>query len=95
MGDPPAPSGSLASFSIPRRLIAELRKARGLTQAYLAEKMRRSVQYVGLLERGKENVTLGNLSEIANMLGVTFDDLIRKPKRRALLIPKRRPRKHE
>lgn len=77
------------------RRIAELRKARGITQADLAERMRCSVQYVGLLERGKQNLTITKMAEIAAVLGATFDDLTRKPRRRSLKIRRGRPRKDQ
>lgn len=74
------------------RRIAEVRRAKGLTQAAFAELMGCSVQYVGLLERGKQNVTLGKLAEIAAILGTTFESLVQKPRKRSLEIRKGRPK---
>jgi transcriptional regulator with XRE-family HTH domain len=73
------------------RRIAELRRTRGLTQAEFAERLNCSVQYVGLVERGKQNLTLGKLAEIANVLGTSFEDLVKKPKRRSLEVKMGRP----
>ena len=57
--------------------IASLRKAKSLTQAQFAEQLNCSVQYASLVERGTQNLTLYKLAEIANVLGVDVDDLIR------------------
>jgi len=73
------------------RRIAELRRTKGLTQAEFAEELGCSVQYVGLMERGKQNLTLGKMAEIANVLGATFEDLVKKPKQGSLTIKKGRP----
>lgn len=73
------------------RRIAELRSAKGMTQADFAEAMGCSVQYVGLLERGKQNLTLEKMAEVGNVLGATVEDLLRKPKRGSLEIKKGRP----
>jgi transcriptional regulator with XRE-family HTH domain len=74
------------------RRIAEVRRAKGHTQAEFAELMGCSVQYVGLLERGKQNLTLGKLAEIAAILETTFESLTRKPGKRSLEIRKGRPK---
>jgi transcriptional regulator with XRE-family HTH domain len=86
-----SPTDPQALISRVARRIAELRRTKGLTQAEFAERLRCSVQYVGLVERGKQNLTLGKLAEIANVLGTTFEDLVKKPKRRSLEIKKGRP----
>lgn len=69
------------------RRIAELRSATGMTQADFAEAM----GYVGLLERGKQNLTLEKMAEVGNVLGASVEDLLRKPKRGSLEIKKGRP----
>jgi len=74
------------------RRIAEIRRAKGLTQAAFAELMECSVQYVGLLERGKESLTLAKLVEIAEILETTFEALVQKPKKRSLEIRRGRPK---
>jgi transcriptional regulator with XRE-family HTH domain len=56
--------------------VVVLRKAAGLTQAQLAERMNCSVQYVSLVERGTQNLTLYKLAEIADLFDVDVKDLL-------------------
>ena len=56
--------------------IRKYRKAKGLTQEQLAEKLDLSINYVGALERAEKNLTVTNLINIANVLGVTADMLL-------------------
>ncbi len=74
------------------RRIVELRRAKGMTQAQFAESLGCSVQYVGLVERGLQNLTLAKMAQIANVLGVTIEDLMKRPRRANLKIVKGRPR---
>jgi len=50
--------------------IKELRKIKGLSQEGLAEKVDISPNYLGRIERGKENPTLDMLLRLAEALGV-------------------------
>ena len=52
------------------RKVRDLRKARGLTQEVLAEQADLHVVYVGEIERGEANVSVGVLERIAKALGV-------------------------
>ncbi len=67
------------------RRIAEIRSALGLTQAALAAKLgdnedaRPSPQYVGLVEQGRENLTIKSLVGFANALGVPLRSLFDPP----------------
>ena len=47
-----------------------VRTDRGLSQEALAEKADLNRSFVGLLERGKTNITVKNLEQIANALDI-------------------------
>lgn len=53
--------------------IAELRKAKGLTQAQLAEKTGFSQSNIGRIETGRYSVGLDVLAKIADALGATVE----------------------
>jgi transcriptional regulator with XRE-family HTH domain len=59
--------------------IAELRRARGLSQGALAEKIRSTPQWVSQLERGTRSPTVHTLCKIANALDVTLGELLSAP----------------
>jgi transcriptional regulator with XRE-family HTH domain len=66
-------SGSRIARISPQHLgsqIRDLRKARNLTLASLAERIERSIGYLSQIERGKSAVTISALQEIADALGV-------------------------
>ncbi len=78
------------------RRIRELRRARGLTQAALAERLDISENYLGSLERGDRSPSLQLVETIADAFGVPVLDLFRFPEE--IFQPpseKRRPRKYE
>ena len=56
--------------------IREERKKLHLTQEQLAEKINVSTAYMGFIERGERNITLGKLTLLANVLGVSVDYLL-------------------
>ena len=56
--------------------IRKYRKERGMTQEELAEKLDLSINYVGALERAEKNLTVTNLINIANVLGVGITELL-------------------
>ena len=58
--------------------VSELRRAGGLTQEKLAERLDTTVQYVSKVEVG-ENLTLSSLAHTANALGVRAADLLDAP----------------
>ncbi len=64
-----------------RRLVGEnlrrLRAASGLTQEELAERSGFSQQYLSGLERGMRNPTVLTLYEIAQVLGVSHEEMVR------------------
>lgn len=55
--------------------IKELRRASGMSQEVLAEKMGISSKYLSSIERGKENPTLDTFISLVAALGVEFRDL--------------------
>lgn len=57
------------------RKVRDLRLARGLTQETLAEKAELHAVYVGEIERGEANASVGSLQKIATALNVRVVDL--------------------
>ena len=64
------------SFRLIGRRIHEIRKERDLSQMDLADKTGLSVSYVSMIENGRRKVSLDALIRIANILGVTVDELL-------------------
>lgn len=56
--------------------IREERLKLNLTQERLAEDVNLSTAYIGQIERGERSLTLDNLIEVSNRLGVTVDYLL-------------------
>ena len=56
--------------------IKQLRKAQGLTQDKLAEKVRVSSAYIGFIEQGQRNPSLKTLDKIARALGTKMSELL-------------------
>jgi transcriptional regulator with XRE-family HTH domain len=56
--------------------IRRLRKARGWSQAELAERVEVSLDYVSLLERGQRAPALGVLVQIAEIFRVSVDEVL-------------------
>lgn len=56
--------------------IAKLRKQKGLTQEYLAEKMDVSIQMISNLERGNKAIKIDNLIKLSKILGVSTDYIL-------------------
>jgi len=57
------------------RRIAQLRKARGLTQEAFAEKCGYSTEFVSLVERGLNAPSVAGLEKVAKALKVEIKDL--------------------
>jgi transcriptional regulator with XRE-family HTH domain len=55
--------------------IAELRKAKGLSQESLAAKARYSTEFISLVERGLNSPSVAGLARIAKALNVEIKDL--------------------
>jgi DNA-binding XRE family transcriptional regulator len=59
--------------------VAELRRARGLTQVALAEKLGLGFQSVQHIERGTQNLTIRTMTRLSAALGVSMMDLLDVP----------------
>jgi transcriptional regulator with XRE-family HTH domain len=60
------------------RRIAQVRRAKGITQDEMAERLRCATKNYQRIEYG-QNVTIKMLTRIANLLGVTVTDLVPPP----------------
>jgi transcriptional regulator with XRE-family HTH domain len=58
-----------------KKIRAEREKT-GLSQEQFGKKAKVHRTYVGMIERGEKNITLGNLIKFANALGLKVKDLI-------------------
>jgi transcriptional regulator with XRE-family HTH domain len=80
--------GTMDTRELLGKRIRELRKKRGLTQEKLAEEAGIDVKYLGGIERGTENPTVGILEKLATALSVKLHQLLNfeheLPGRRAL-----------
>jgi transcriptional regulator with XRE-family HTH domain len=72
--------------------VAERRRAYGLTQEQLAERLEVSIKYLQRLEAGEENLTIRSVVGLANALDVQPSYLLRAPRNAAPRKPGR-PRK--
>ena len=61
--------------------LAEIRKAKGLSQERLALESGLARSYLGGVERGQRNIALLNIYRLAETLGVTPADLLGTPNR--------------
>ena len=57
--------------------IKQARKAKGLTQKRLGEKLGVADSTVTLYEKGKQNLTIETLQKVADALGVTVGDFFK------------------
>jgi transcriptional regulator with XRE-family HTH domain len=64
------------------RNVKRLREGKRLTQEQFAEISGFSQQYISSLERGRRNPTIITIYELSVALGVSYMDLVRRPKRR-------------
>ena len=67
---PPAPSGSERPADRLRRRLLEARRARGLRQADLADRLGRPQSFVSNYERGERRLEVSEFIVIARVLGV-------------------------
>ncbi len=59
------------------RRMAEVRKSKALTQERLAEIVEVHRTYIGFIEQGKRNPSVGNVHKIAKALGISLHELFR------------------
>ncbi len=57
--------------------IAELRKAKKLTQEQLAELVNVHRTYIGFIEQGKRNPSIANVYKISQAIGVSLKELFK------------------
>jgi len=69
------------------RRVAEIRREHGWTQSDLAERADVGLNYVKLIEAGRENLTVRSLVRLAALLSVELEALLLPPASR----PPRRP----
>ena len=56
--------------------VREKRLQKGISQEKLAEKAGVHRTYIGMIERGEKNITLGNIEKIAKALEISLDKLM-------------------
>lgn len=54
-----------------------LRKSKGISQEFLAERAQLDRTYIGGIERGERNVSLINIEKIAKALDIEIDELFK------------------
>jgi transcriptional regulator with XRE-family HTH domain len=59
------------------KAVKELRLKKGMSQQQLADACGLDISYVGQIERGQRNPTLGVMQGLASILGVRLSDLLR------------------
>jgi transcriptional regulator with XRE-family HTH domain len=59
------------------RRIADIRRQKGMTQERLAESVEVHRTYIGFIEQGKRNPSIGNINRIAASLGVSLSELFK------------------
>ena len=69
------PSRVAKSFG---KAVREYRLQKGMSQQVLADKCGLDISYVGQIERGLRNPTLGVIHAVANVLMVKVSDLLKK-----------------
>ena len=65
------------TISIIGKRIRSFRCEQHLSQEELAEKADLHYTYIGQVERGEKNITIGSLEKICNALDVTFEDVFK------------------
>jgi transcriptional regulator with XRE-family HTH domain len=75
----PRTSTSAIASAVAGHAVRDARRAVGMTQAELAGRLGTSAPYVSLIETGRANPTIGQLSAVATALGVEMDLQFRVP----------------
>ncbi len=57
--------------------MSEIRKKKGVTQEQLANIVELHRTYIGFIEQGKRNPSIGNVYKIANALDIALKDLFK------------------
>ena len=62
------------------KAVKELRLKKAMSQQQLADACGLDISYVGQVERGQRNPTLGVMQELASVLGVKMSELLKQSK---------------
>ena len=62
------------------KAVKELRLKRDMSQQQLADACGLDISYIGQIERGQRNPTLGVMQGLASVLGVKLSELLKKSK---------------
>jgi transcriptional regulator with XRE-family HTH domain len=62
------------------KAVKELRLKKAMSQQQVADACGLDISYVGQIERGQRNPTLGVMQGLASVLGVKISELLRKAK---------------
>ena len=62
------------------KVVKELRLKKGMSQQALADACGLDISYVGQIERGQRNPTLGAMQGLASILDVKMSELLKKAK---------------
>jgi XRE family transcriptional regulator, regulator of sulfur utilization len=76
------------------RQIRELRKARGLSLAEVAEATQISASFLSLFETGRNDITIGRLVRLIRFFGISITDLIPDPEPKDPVVVRREARRH-
>jgi HTH-type transcriptional regulator/antitoxin HipB len=85
VGAQPTEDGEQASRELRIQFGRALRAARreaGLTQVQMAQRLGLTQQYISLVERGQENLTLETMSNLTRVIGAELKVTIEMPPRR-------------
>ena len=63
-------------YSVIGARLKKARKAKGVTQEELAEKLDVSIAFLSRIERGSSNINLKRLNQICEILGVTEGEIL-------------------
>ena len=67
---------AISSNEVVAENVRRFRKEQGWSQEYCAERCDLHRTYIGAVERGERNITLGTLDRIATAMGTTATDLM-------------------
>lgn len=58
--------------------LAEVRRGKGMTQQQVSEATDLDYTYIGFIENGKRNPTIGNVYKIAKALNISLEELFKR-----------------
>ena len=69
-------NAGVITLNIGRR-IREIRKAKGITQAYITQKLGKSTGWLNNIEKGRRNINPNELKKIADILETPIDNFFK------------------